>query len=327
MWKPLAAVEGGDVLSQLLSAAFAQQPSIAEIAVPALIAGSWAPDDRPFHGKLTARFLPSNMLFRTGLSAIVQRWNMGTGSRHTHLGIVMDGAIEVATSEGITTHSAGSAYIFPRWNWVETKVREEVDLIHIAISTSRLHELGIDAGPERRATRVHDSSLISELRAAASAALQAHAPSPHADLVTDRVISELVSGLIIGSAPSTEDRLDSLRSRAGAVIERMHTDPSVHTGDIAGALNISLRHLQRAFAKEPTSIAGELRNRRAATAIRLLSAPGTRDRRIEDLARLAGFPSAYALRSELARRKVGTPSSFRPTRDAEQLYPPPDSAS
>jgi transcriptional regulator GlxA family with amidase domain len=99
------------------------------------------------------------------------------------------------------------------------------------------------------------------------------------------------------------------------VIELIHTDSSVHTGDVAEALNVSLRQLQRAFAGEPASIADELRARRAETAIRLLSAPGRSDRRIEDLARLAGFPSAYALRSELARRKLGTPSAFRQTRD------------
>jgi hypothetical protein len=40
------------------------------------------------------------MLFRARLGAIVQRWNMGTGSRHTHLGLVMHGAVDVATSDG-----------------------------------------------------------------------------------------------------------------------------------------------------------------------------------------------------------------------------------
>jgi AraC-like DNA-binding protein len=314
VWKPIATVPGGDALSQQLSEAFARQSSVAELALRRLAAGSWAPDDRPFRAELATRFLPTNMLFRVRLSRILQRWNMGQGSRHTHVGVVIDGAIDVSTPTATTTHVAGSAYIFPRWGWVETKVREEVDLVHIAVATSRLHDLGVDTDPQRRIKRFDDSTLISELRAAASAALEASEATAHADLVTDRVISELASGLFLGSATPSQGAPDALRPRALALIERIHTDPLVHGSDVAEMLNVSLRQLQRAFAGEPVGIADELRNRRAETAIRLMSAAGTRGRSIEELARLAGFPSAYALRSEFARRDLGTPSSLRPNR-------------
>lgn len=318
MWKPIASVEGGHALTQQLFTAFAQHPSIAERAVPELVAGSWAPDDRPFRAELNSRFLPNSMIFRSRLSAVVQRWTAGTISRHTHLGFVTGGGIDVTTAAGTTTHRAGDVYVFPRWHWVETKVRDEVDLIHIAISTDRLQQLGIAAPADGRSARLEESPLASELRAVSAAVLETTEQNTHADLVTDRVIDELVSGLILSSvSTSAQSPQNVLQSRALRLIEHVHIDPNVRTRDLADTLNVSVRQLQRAFTEGALSVAGELRKRRASTAIRLLTAPGTRDRPIEEIARLSGFPSAYALRSELARHHNATPSTFRESGDED----------
>jgi len=130
----------------------------------------------------------------------------------------------------------------------------------------------------------------------------------------DRYLAAL-AGLLLRTAvrrPTAEPRhSEGLREKADAIIYEQSSDPDLTPAVIAGQLNVSLRHLYRAF-NGSESPAARIRRRRLERAAEILSAQGTAGSgQVERVALQCGFVSAEYF-SRAFRREFGlSPRAYR----------------
>lgn len=91
-------------------------------------------------------------------------------------------------------------------------------------------------------------------------------------------------------------------------------DPQFTIAELAAELHVSLRHLQRAFAKNGTTPGDALRRLRVEFAESLLRNPDYTVLTIEEIAAHSGFSSALQLRRALRAEGLPSPTMIRPSR-------------
>jgi AraC-like DNA-binding protein len=141
-----------------------------------------------------------------------------------------------------------------------------------------------------------------------------------------QVLLELVADPVVAAEPAREQLLDLVQSlvtgRASSVsasrlfeaktyIAEHLQDPGLSTDSVAGAVGVTPRHLNRAFATEGTTVAQYVQGRRLDSARVDLAASSLADLRIADIACRWGFAS-QAHFARLFRARFGcTPSDVR----------------
>ncbi|MBK5239154.1 MAG: helix-turn-helix domain-containing protein, partial [Actinomycetales bacterium] len=98
--------------------------------------------------------------------------------------------------------------------------------------------------------------------------------------------------------------------RATAAIEKLHDNPDTKSGEIARAINVSLRQLDRLFAERGTSTAKQITVVRVGHARRLMTESSLS---ISEIAYRCGFGSADTMTRQFKLLFGATPHSVRET--------------
>lgn len=133
----------------------------------------------------------------------------------------------------------------------------------------------------------------------------------------EKLVQEMVGALLLsnrGMADPAQSAPPSMYDRALRLMTARRADPHLMPEAVARDLNVSLRHLQRAFSQHGTSVAATLRRLRVEQAVHLL-----RDERydvlsIPEVAHHSGFNSPQLLRRALAAHGWGAPLEIRAQR-------------
>ena len=134
------------------------------------------------------------------------------------------------------------------------------------------------------------------------------------DDYVERLLKDLLQGLIVDALPAPIDPNDGGDhfARAMAFLAARYTDADLTSEHVAGALHISKRQLERAFAKHTTTIRAELQRMRVERAVEILREPGhARRLTVVQLAHRVGFRSASALTRAMNQHGLESPAVIR----------------
>ncbi|GAA4486038.1 AraC family transcriptional regulator [Microbacterium panaciterrae] len=130
----------------------------------------------------------------------------------------------------------------------------------------------------------------------------------------ERLLAEMVFGALleIYSVNLPHPGQPSLVDRARSTMLMRREDPGYTIAELASDLHVSLRHLQRAFARISTTPGEALRRMRVELAESLLGNSDYAVLTIAEIAMHAGFSSALQLRRALHAEGLPSPSVIRP---------------
>lgn len=161
-------------------------------------------------------------------------------------------------------------------------------------------------------TIVHDGGLLSPLTSFAQSLLAQQIPmSPTAGYFAERLLQEMLLGVAVDtvrSAPSTKMR-DDPHVTALAMIDVRCGDSALSPAQVARDCRLSLRQLERVFARHGHTVSQAIRAARLRHAREMLTDPSYSALAIDQLARHAGFSGGSSLAR--AMRDEGWPSPSR----------------
>ncbi|QZY53054.1 helix-turn-helix domain-containing protein [Leucobacter tenebrionis] len=133
------------------------------------------------------------------------------------------------------------------------------------------------------------------------------------DYYIERLMQEMIQGLFAdttGAGPTPRGARDPYR-RAMSVLEAQFTDGSLTSDDLAEAVNLSRRQLEREFAKHGTTIRREMRRLRIEHAHDMLRDPDYSALSISQIAIHVGFSGASSLARAFGEAGYDSPSRIR----------------
>lgn len=187
-------------------------------------------------------------------------------------------------------------------------------LIGAVLPQSVLQELGIQ-GP----STIQDLGLGGVLRGLIQHFLTSitegtdEIPSVAAHLM-EKLVHDMVSGLVLEESRvvlTATTATPTLFDQAMSLLMVRAGNSDLTPITLARDLNVSLRHLQRAFRQRGTSIAGQLRTTRTELAVRLLADSRGAGISIDQIAGLSGFASVGHLRRTLKNAGYEAPKYLR----------------
>jgi len=163
--------------------------------------------------------------------------------------------------------------------------------------------------------RIPVSALGSGLHAFLSSLLaQSFARTPHTDHLVERLIAEMVFGVLLEAAPTHGMNVagappDIERARSLILVRRV--DPEFGVVALARELYMSIRQLQRLFAAVESTPADELRRSRVELARDLMSSSRHARLGVREIAMHSGFRDGAALRRAFAWAGLPSPLKLR----------------
>lgn len=240
---------------------------------------------------------------------------------HTvHLAFVLEGLVTMRPRDGVPVDlGPGDVSLISNWALFDVECRDETRVLHILMSESILRERGVRV----RAARFRlegPRTLGAPLRALALALVDpTWTPSAPAARAAERGLEDLAVAFLLEAEDSHFDHEDlraQLRRRALDEVAARHRDATLTPRVLAGALGVSLRHLQRGFEGTGTTIAHHITRHRARSAAELLASPGADALTVAEVARATGFGSAFELRSAFRAQYGMLPSDYRAQRSS-----------
>lgn len=187
------------------------------------------------------------------------------------------------------------------------------DVIAVWIPAETLREFVQDTIPYP--LTLHPTPMVQAFRAFTLAiARPSEDTTPISRYAIERLLAEMVFGALLEArSPSLPEREQpSLLERAQSTMLLRREDPEFTVADLAAELHVSMRHLQRAFAKTGTTPGDMLRHLRAELASALLRNADYAVLTVEEIAGHAGFTSGLQLRRALRAEGMPTPTMIRP---------------
>lgn len=186
------------------------------------------------------------------------------------------------------------------------------EIIAVWVPMSALSELLNDA--TQRPMVLPRTPMLSAFRAfAQSIARSAEDVSAISRYAIERLLTEMIFGALLEVHPVKlpERGQASLIDRARSMMLMHREDAGYSIADLAAELHVSLRHLQRAFARTNTTPGDALRLMRVELAQSLLSNTDYAVLTIEEIALHSGFSSALQLRRALRAEGLPAPTALR----------------
>ncbi|MFV0433647.1 MAG: helix-turn-helix domain-containing protein [Leucobacter sp.] len=228
--------------------------------------------------------------------------------------VVRQGRLDVISATGSFTLRAGEALLSLARVFCDSANTTETEVVTIA-------------GPGELAQDVHsifsetprlvprDSALLAPTVAFALQAMQPQVgeKSKLGDYYIERLLQEMMQGLLadtsrIERAPRV---LQDPYRQAMSVLTGQFADPDLTSDDIAEAVNLSRRQLEREFKKRNTTIRSELRRLRVERAKDMLLDSDFELLTIDQVARHVGFSGASSLARAMAQEGHESPSRLR----------------
>ncbi|PPF89503.1 hypothetical protein C5B96_01000 [Subtercola sp. Z020] len=251
---------------------------------------------------------------------------------------VLSGGYVVRERNRVLPFGSGAAGWMPGWTRVDAENLHASRLARVSVPRRAL--LGAENGQPRFGLFDGSAMLVAPALAFVLGLMEENdeatvaAGGPAASAAGERsaaghqaatLLSQLVAGLFheqAGYRPDSVDLAAGLWAQAMAVIDREHADPALEPSTLAARLHISLRHLQRTFAAENSTITDAIRRRRVAAATTILANPTGRGLPLGEIAAMTGFSSIKELRSALRAQHGVTPRDLR-TREGVSRFDRP----
>lgn len=237
-----------------------------------------------------------------------QRWTWREVAEDPHVAVLF------ATGE----NSDGSAppvarFVPPQGESIEWSRSSEVIAVWVPVDTLRelIHDTPL------RPLILQPTPMVLAFRAFTLAiARNAEDTTSISRYAIERLLAEMVFGALLevlaGDLPERGQAPLADRARSTMLLHR--EDPQFTIAELAGELHVSLRHLQRAFAKLGTTPGDALRRLRVELAESLLRNPDYEVLTIEEIAAHSGFTSGLQLRRALRAEGLPSPTKIRPVR-------------
>lgn len=138
--------------------------------------------------------------------------------------------------------------------------------------------------------------------------------TPVANYAIDRFLQEMTAIVFVENRGATTVQRGPRRElyfEATALITELYADPELGPGDLAAALNVGVRTIQKAFQEAGSSISSEIRTQRARAARNLLSEPKYDVLSLGQIATHCGYRSMETLREALKSHYDITPRELR----------------
>ncbi|UXW86763.1 helix-turn-helix domain-containing protein [Microbacterium azadirachtae] len=163
-------------------------------------------------------------------------------------------------------------------------------------------------------TRIAPSALGRGLHALIVSLLaEPSTQSPLTDYLVEQMLTEMVFGVLVEAAPRV-DLVGGHRhaiEKARSLLLTRRADPEYDVEALARDMHMSIRHLQRLFAAEGSTVASELRRARVNLARGLISNPENLVLDIAEIAWLSGFGEAAKMRRAFAWAGLPSPRKLR----------------
>jgi len=208
-----------------------------------------------------------------------------------------------ASRTGVLLHGTHDATL----RWAPNSVATVV-----ALNTESVIDASVPPAPQP--VVLPNTALATGLRAfAESIVTRPEVRTRVSDYVVERLLVEMAYGVLLEHRETDAAQYHASRPmhRARMLMLLNRADASYGSQDLARDLHVSMRHLQRLFAKEGTSPATELRNLRAELALSLLRDPQYDALSTAQIAGHAGFTNAAAMRRALHAIGAPTPQAAR----------------
>ncbi|NQX29482.1 AraC family transcriptional regulator [Microbacteriaceae bacterium VKM Ac-2854] len=235
---------------------------------------------------------------------------------------VTRGAVHVDTPDR-RTFSAGTVFFATGVSRARFAITHPSTVVVIVLSAAVLNAAGIEP-PDDHGPLSADSALVAATLTLANAFTGSDIDTTEiAERHLARAIEELSVGVFLQSAGFRRaDEPVSIDARAAAldVIEQRYIDPELTPSSVATALNVSVRHLQRAFQAGEETVSAAIRDRRTRAAVDILTDKHAAALSLPDVAARSGFGTVGEMRRAVSTVTGLSPRALR-TSAAEQPFP------
>jgi AraC-like DNA-binding protein len=246
-------------------------------------------------------------------------WNWQTDAavrELTALVFVLRGKASVrAMGPGEQQLTSGDAFL------VHSRRRAEVlwsggsGCLVLLLPTDAIVGSGVDA--ESLPLTFERTPLLAATREFASALCREKGISARfSEYVAERLLAEMAFGLVLEGREAGRDvARGSLADRARTIMLVRRAEPDLSAAAVAADLHVSVRQLQRAFAREDSTPASALRQLRVDLAQSMLRDPQYDGLSVDQVAQYSGFASTSVLRRAFDAEGITAPSVVRRTRE------------
>lgn len=310
MWTQISLDALRHVVTQI-----APTQAVSDDTLRQLAPGLRVPQHVVFHFSAQLRTLGKISVMLTTQSPLQVLGDQVDSEGLVYVGFLMSGTLRLGlTGRTSETFGPSTAFAVPNWHAFDMVTTDMTRGLTVRIPEYRLRDRGIHV----RADKFRSSamgSLGAPLRAfAASTTNAAWRPSQAALIVAERTFEDLLVGMFLeteGYAMDSTELRAGLRARAISEISASHRARQLNPAAVALQLNVSLRHLQRAFEDSSMTLTSEINRCRTESAALLLSSPGAEGLTVTEVAERSGFRSAFELRSSFKSRFGMLPSEYR----------------
>lgn len=211
---------------------------------------------------------------------------------------VTRGAVEVHGSSR-RSFAAGSVFYATGFSPTRFVITHPTTLLVVVLSAAVLNAAGIEA-PLDHGPLASTSALVSATVSLASSFTTADVETSEvAERHLARAIEELTIGIFLQSAGfrrSEEPAVIDARAAALDVIEQRFAEAELSPTEVAAALNVSVRHLQRAFQAGAETVSAAIRERRTRAAVDVLTDRNATALSLPEVAARSGFGTVGEMR-------------------------------
>ena len=228
-------------------------------------------------------------------------------SAHAALIIAAEGQT-VGTADGLQARGL----FLPSVAEASVEWSDPAEIITVWLPPDALSELASASAPTP--SPLANSPLLTAVHAFADSLVSATQDSSGvARYAIERLLVEMAFGSLLEqhSSEHLEVAAAPLIERARSVMMARRDDASFTPAQLSLDLHVSMRQLQRAFARERTTPLHALRRMRVELAESLLRNPQYDTLGIDEIARHSGFTSALQMRRALSAEKLPSPGALR----------------
>lgn len=219
---------------------------------------------------------------------------------------------QVAEDRHVVVPSTGGFFLSSRSRY-RLSWPDETELVLVAVPEASVRSFGVEIEPTRIAFSERSAVLAPATGFFVALAAGAR-PGSLAEYVLGRLSEELVGSLFLerfGVQAEPSRSRPVLYEQAVALIAAHRGEPELEISTLARMLSVSVRHVQRAFQENRTTVTAEIRRQRIELAVDMLMDPRYRTLTIGEIAQYSGFKTSDDLQRAMRIEGRPTPTTVR----------------